>query len=69
MAADVEVITLVLGRACDAADVLGIGFQDGDGNLFLAEQVPGCQTGGTGSDNGNGFRMDHGEIPCRGFGG
>ena len=38
MAADVEVVALVLGGPGDAADVGRVGFEDGDGHLFLASK-------------------------------
>ena len=66
MAADVEVVALVLGGAGDAADVVGVGFQDGDGHLFLGEQIARGQAGGAGADDGDGIGMDHSKTPLLG---
>ena len=51
MAADVEVVALVLGRAGDAADVRGIGFEDGDRHVLLGEEIAGGEAGGAGADD------------------
>ncbi len=61
MAADVEEETFVLGRAGNAAHVLRIGFQDGDRNLLLRQEITGGQSGGAGSDDGDG-RLRHGNL-------
>ena len=53
MAADVEVKPLVARRARDAADVLRIAFEHGDGDSGFGEKIGGSEPGGAGTDDGD----------------
>ncbi len=67
MAADVEVVALVLRGAGDAANVDGIGFEDRDGHVFLGEQIARGEAGGAGADDGDRIGMRHGDFLVLGF--
>ena len=53
VSADVEVKTFVSGGARNAADVNRIGFQDNHVDFLLGQEVTGCQTRWSGTDNGD----------------
>jgi hypothetical protein len=55
--ANVEVITLVSRRPRDAADVFGVGLENGDRYALLGEDVRGRQSGGAGADDADARRL------------
>ena len=59
--ADVEVEALVLGRPRDAADVLGVGFEDDHRHVGLRQLVGGGEARGAGTDDEDGGLLRHGE--------